>query len=216
MVFRTEKEYRRYKNRNTIVMCAYAVAISIFAILGYPAAFNEKINGFIGCDESFRFVWNCFCIPMIMAVASLAVKDVRKMLVTVMALKAAATLFGLLLGINPNIHLPVFKDDWGALFFVLLDIFLAVTIYKERNERMLINGASIVLFILTAVSQIICFVEWNLIPEYAFRSAYAVLFYRAIYTVICHITPNVHYLPNSHEKKRIEKQVQEMGEDKDA
>lgn len=213
MLIKNKKEKFYLEHRETITMCIYAAVVMIFSVLGYRSAFNEKIGGLIGCDSSFRFFWNCFCLPLIMVIVPFVVKDIRKMLITVMSLKVAATLIGVILGINPNIHLLVFQDDWGILFFIAIDIFIAVTVYNERNERMMINGAGAVVLALTAVSQLIGFIEGAFVPYYAFRSAYIILFYRSIYSVIRHITPNYRYFPNSHEMKYIEAKITEIKEE---
>lgn len=207
MIIKSKKEMFYLKNREKITMCIYAVVVLVFSVLGYRSAFNEKIGVLIGCDSSFRFFWNCFCLPLIMMIVPFIIKDIRKMLITVMSLKTAVTLIGLLFGANCNIHLPVFRDDWGVLFFIAIDIFIAVTVYNERNERLLINGAGSVVLVLATVSLLIGFIEGDFVPYYAFRSVYIVLFYRSIYSVIRHITPNYRYLPNSHEMKRIKEKL---------
>lgn len=218
MIIKSKKERFFIQHRETITMCVFAVAVLVFSVLGYRSAFNEKIGGLIGCNSNFRFSWNCFCLPLIMAIVPFVVKDTRKMLITVMSLKVAVTLIGLLFGANSNIHLPVFQDDWGILFFIAIDIFMAVTVYNERYERTYIKGATVVVVAFMAISQIIGFLEGDFVPYYAFRSIYLIFFYRSVYAVICHVVPLYRHLPNSHEKKRIEKWIAELkaGSDADA
>lgn len=214
MIIKSKKEKFYLDNKEIITMCMFAVAVLVFSVLGYRSAFNEIIEGFFNCSFRFCYYWNCFCVPLIMAVVPFIVKNTRKMLITVMSLKVAVTLIGLMFGANPNIHLPVFQDDWGVLFFVAIDIFIAVTVYNERNERMLINGAGMVVLALMAASQIIGFIEGAFVPYYFLRSLSVFLFYRSIYSVIRHITPNYRYLPNSHEMKHIEAKITEINEEK--
>lgn len=213
MIIKSEKEKFLLDNRETITMCIFAVAVLVFSFLGYRSAFNEKIEGLIDIGSRFCTYWNCLCVPVIMAVVPFVVKNVRKMLITVMALKVSVTLIGLLFGANPNIHLPVFQDDWGVLFFIAIDIFIAVTVYNERNERTLINGAGFVVLALMAVSQLIGFIEGAFVPYYLFRAVSVFLFYRTICSVIRHITPDYRCFPNSHEKKYIEAKITEIKEE---
>lgn len=213
MIIKSKKEKFYLDNRETITMCIFAVGVLIFSFLGYRSAFNEKITEYINVSHSFCNLWNCLCVPVIMAAVPFIIKSTRKMLITVMSLKVAATLISLLFGGNPNIHLPVFQDDWGILFFIAIDIIIAVTVYNERNERMLINGVGMVVLDLMAVSQLIGFIEGAFVPYYFFRSLSVFLLYRSIYSVIRHITPNHRYLPNSHEMKYIEAKITEIKEE---
>lgn len=213
MIIKSKKEKFYLDNRETITMCIFAVAVLAFSVLGYRSAFNERIEGFFNCSSRFRYYWNCFCVPLIMAVVPFILKSTRKMLITVMSLKVMVTLVGFLFGANPNIHLSVFQDDGGVLFFAAIDIFIAVIVYNERNERMLINGAGMVVLALMAASQLIGFIEGAFVPYYFFRSLYVFLFYRSIYSVIRHITPNYRYFPNSHEMKYIEAKITEAKEE---
>lgn len=203
MIIKSKKEKFYLDNRETITMCMFAVAVLVFSFLGYRSAFNEKITEYINVSHSFCTLWSCLCVPVIMATVPFIVKNTRKMLITVMSLKVMVTLISLLFGANPNIHLPVFQDDWGVLFFIVIDIFIAVTVYNERNERMLINGVGMIVLSLMAVSQLIGFIEGAFVPYYFLRSLSVFLFYRSIYSVIRHVTPNYKNLPNSHEMKRL-------------
>lgn len=210
MIIKSKKEKFYLDNRETITMCIFAVAVLVFSVLGYRSAFNEKIEGFINCSFRFCKCWNCYFVPLIMAVIPLFVKNIRKMLITVMSLKVAVTLIGLLFGANPNIHLPVFTDDWGVLFFIAVDLFIALTVYKERYERMHIGGACVIVFVLMAISQVIGLLEGDFVPYYAFRSLCMIFFYGAIYSVICHIVPRYRHFPNSHEEKKLKKKFDEI------
>ena len=213
MIIKSKKEKFYLDNRETITMCIFAVAVLVFSVLGYRSAFNEKITEYINVSHSFCTLWNCLCVPVIMVAVPFIVKSIRKMLITIMSLKVMVTLVGFLFGANPNIHLPVFQGDWGVLFFVAIDIFIAITVYNERNERMLINGVGMVVLALMAASQLIGFIEGAFVPYYFFRSLSVFLFYRSIYSVIRHITPNYRYFPNSHEMKYIEAKITEIKEE---
>ena len=204
MIIKNKKEKFFFDNREIITMCLFAVAALVFSFLGYRSAFNEKITGFISCGNLFVSLWNCLSVPLIMALIPLLVKNTRKMLITIMLLKLAATVIGLSFGANSNIHLSVFESDYGVLFFIALDIFIAVTIYNERNARIPIKGAGLVVLALMAASQLIGFIDGKFVPYYFFRSVSVFLFYRSVYSVICHTVPNYLYLPNSHEMKRLE------------
>lgn len=213
MLIKTKKERFYYQNREKLTMLIFATVALIFSILGYRSAFNENLAGCVDFGNNFCFFWNCFCVPLIMAITPIFVKDDEKMLITVMCLKVAVTLIGLLFGANPNIYLPVFQDDWGVLFFVAVDIFVAATIYSERNQRMLIKGIGTVILAFMVASQIIGFIEGNFVPYFFFRSVYVFLFYRSIYAIVRHITPNWRPFPNSHEMKKIEKRFTKEKED---
>ena len=191
-------------------MCIFSILAVVFSVLGYRSAFNDIISGFFKCGDEFRLFWSCFIVPLIMAVVPLIVKNTRKMLITVMLSKILATLVGLSFGMNTNIHLPVFGDDWGVLFFIVIDLFIALTVYKERYERMHIGGACVTVFALLVISQVIGLLEGDFVPYYAFRSLYMIFSYISIYSVICHIVPRYWHFPNSHEEKKLKKIFSKM------
>lgn len=170
-------------------MLFFSMLSVAFSVLGYPSAFNEEISGLLICCEKFRIFLSCCIVPLIMAVVPFIVQKTRRMLITVIVSKVAATLIGLSFGMNPNIHLPVFQDDWGVLFFLSVDVFIGVTIHNERYERMHIGGAYVIVFALMAISTIIYIHEGDLVQYYIFRSLYIISFYISIYFVIFHITP---------------------------
>lgn len=210
MLLNRKKERFYIKNKNKITMLFFSMLSVVFSVLGYPSAFNEEISGLLICSGKFRFFWSCCIVPLIMAAVPFIVKNTRKMLITVIASKVVATLIGLSLGMNPNIHLPVFKDDWGVLFFLSVDVFIGVTIYNERYERMHIKGACVITFALMAISTIYYIHEGNLVQCYIFRLLYIISFYISIYFVICHIMPRYWHFPNSHEEKRLKRIFAEM------
>lgn len=210
MLLNRKKERFYLKNKNKITMLLFSMLSLVFSVLGYPSAFNEEISGLLICSGKFRFFWSCCIIPLTMAVVPFIVGNTRKMLNIVIVSKAVATLIGLSFGINLNIHLPVFQDDWGVLFFLSVDVFIGVTIYNERYERLHIKGACVIALALMAISTIIYIHEGDLVQYYIFRSLYIITFYISIYFVICNITPRYWNFPNSHEEKRLKRKFAEM------
>lgn len=210
LLIKSKRERFYLIHREKITMCIFSFLAVVFSVLGYRSAFNDKISGLLICDGEFRIFWSCFSVPLIMAVVPFIVKNTRKMLITVMLSKIFATLVGLSFGMNTNIHLPVFWDDWGVLFFIVIDLFIALTAYKETYERMHIGGACVIVFALMAISQVIGLLEGDFVPYYAFRSLYMIFFYSSIYSVICHVVPRYRHFPNSHEEKKLKKIFSKM------
>lgn len=200
MVFATNKERLCYQNREKITMIVFAVVAVVFSFLGYQSAFNEKINGVFKCEGEFRIFWNCAFIPLVMAVVPFIVKNTRKMLFSVMAVKIAATVISALFGINSNIHLPVFQDDWGIVFFIAVDIFIAVSIYKENNERTYTVGAAKAVLALMCASLIIAVMGGDELRHYIFRMIYMIAFYKSICTVVTFYVPRRMHFPAVCEK----------------
>lgn len=135
-----------------------------------------------------------------MAVVPFIVKNTRKMLFSVMAVKIAATVISALFGINSNIHLPVFQDDWGIVFFIAVDIFIAVSIYKENNERTYTVGAAKAVFALMCASLIIAVMGGDELRHYIFRMIYMIAFYKSICTVVTFYVPRRMHFPAVCEK----------------
>lgn len=184
MVIASKSEYywNKCRFREVPVLCAFLGFV--FGTVGYKDAVFVKINGLIGCSEMFDAVWKCVVFPLTVIIISCFMKDRRKKAVSIMASKIALTVIGLLFGVNANIRIPLFRDDWGVLFFIAVDVFILYIVYTARDGGPGVMGGTIAVLFVMLFSHIIIKFAGDPSPAYIFRMVSQLIYYYPVWYIV--------------------------------
>ena len=203
MLFRTKREYYRYKYRMRIVQVFCAVIGLGTGLIGNGCATFEKIDGVVSCSEVFDIIWKCAVFPFAVILLTVFVRKARGTVAAVMGTKIAVTVIGLIFGINTNISLYLFRDDWGVLFFLAVDVFIIYAVYNATDAKLCVMSAiSLVLFAMI-ISHIIMKIEGGFTEGYLFRMIYLMMFYCPVWYVVHCTTRRMMTVPDPDEWARI-------------
>ncbi len=203
MVIATKREYYWLKYRLSIVPVICAVIGAVSGFVGREYAAFEKINGFIGCPEIFDVIWKCAVFPLAVIIFTVFVRSARGTVASIMGTKIAMTLIGLVFGINTEIHLPLFRDDWGVLFFIMVDAFIIFTIYNATDAKVCVMSAVTVVTVAMIISHIIMQIEGDPASGYPFRMIYLMMFYYPVWYVVHCTTRRRMHMPTREEWEKI-------------
>ena len=184
MIFVNKRERFWYYHRAEIVTLTCMIAGAIFGIIGRDAAKFEKINGVAECRAVFETVWESVVFPLAVIVLSRFIRDIRSRTAAVSGVKIAMTLIGVVFGFNSNIHLDVFPADLGVLFFIGVDLFIIIAVYKSTDPKMLVIGATAAVIFTMIISGILVKIRGDFETDYASRMLYIMLYYFAVCYVV--------------------------------
>lgn len=184
MVTASKREYYWYRCRFRLVPSLFAFLGFVFGTIGYNDAVFVKINGLIGCSEMFDAVWKCVVFPVAVIIISYFVKDRRKKAVSIMVSKIVTTVIGLAFGINTNIRIPLFCDDWGVLFFIAVDVIILYIICTASDGRPVIMGGTTVILFVMLISHIIIRLDGDPSPTYIYRMISQLIYYYPVWYIV--------------------------------
>lgn len=184
MIIKSKKEYYWHRYRLIAVPVACALIGMVAGILGRESAEFGKISGIAECPEIFNMIWKCIVFPVAVIILTKFVKTARTTVVSIMGTKIAMTVIGLAFGVNTNISLPLFHDDWGVLFFLAVDAFIIFAIYNANDVKFCVMGAAVLVTVLMTISYIIMLIEDGFEFRYLYRMVYIMMFYYPVWYVV--------------------------------
>lgn len=186
MIIRNKREFFWLRYRLTIVPVACAVAGMVFGIFGKDYATFEKMNGIFTCPEWFEFLLKCVVFPLSVTVISVFVGNARKTVVSFLIAKIATAITGLIFGTNTNIQLSLLPGDWEFLFFIAVDVWIILAVFRSRDAKAVVFRITAVATAVMLLSHLVLQLKGDFAADYAYRVVFLMLFYFSVsYFVHC-------------------------------